>query len=105
MQHMTNLDSCFPSVTDDILNVPGTSTDPDGIFTNDLNDPNSARFKQLQEDFCTKVNFEIVDLFINVVISRQLLCKLSRTPDFGVNAYLSQHPPNTCFFSSFFFLI
>ena len=45
----------FPSVTDEILNVLGTSTDPGGVFTDDLNDPSSARFKQLQQDFCAKV--------------------------------------------------
>ena len=74
---MTNLASCFSSVTDDILNVSGTSTDSDGIFTEDLDDPNSAMFKQLQEDFCAKVSLEIVDLFINDVISSQFLRKLS----------------------------
>ena len=45
----------FISVTEEILNVPGTSTDPGGIFTDDLNDRNSDRFKQLEQDFCAKV--------------------------------------------------
>ena len=50
-----NLTLFCSSVTDEILNVPGTSTDPGGIFTDDLNDPSSARFKQLHQDFCAKV--------------------------------------------------
>ena len=38
------------------LDLPGTSTLKDEIFTDDLNDRNSVRYRELEDQFCAQVS-------------------------------------------------